>query len=286
MKRLEKVFLVLLMVFVIVWPWGERPWTWKVVMGAEISSPPLTAAQIIKRQKELYRVGLENEEEWDEMIIKDSNGVRERSSVSWIRFDPAGDDIQIVKILTPAQKKGVTVLIFRNLLKADEEWSFVPAFRKKRKEALNIYDNIAETDFTLFDLEQLTGGEDGIHSYKLLGEENFEGQPCWIIEAAPKNKKGNPYSKRIIRIRRDNFFLVGCEYFGKDGKLLKSQKNLQITRPSPMMHPDLWRMGVIWTKHLITGREITRRIKKRVFNLNLPDNFFTVENLERLGLQE
>lgn len=263
----KKFFAVLVFVFLFcVWPWWAN--------AAELTA----ADDIIKKQKELYRFGLHNEKEWDKVLIKDKTGTLNKKSVVWTLFNERGNDRQLVKMLEPPNEKGVTILINRNFLSADEQWVFIPQLRRVRRQVLSPKDNISGTDFSIEDLKQLTGLEDGTHFYKILGEN----EKIWIIEAIPTQKNGGPYSKRVIWIRKDNYFLIHCDYYGKNGGLLKRQKNLDIVE----VQPGLWRMGKIWTKNFQTGREITRTITERKFNQPLDKDFFTLPNLEREGGKE
>ncbi len=140
-------------------------------------------------------------------------------------------NIRDVGLLTWEQEEG----------KDDDQWLYLPASRQVKritggsKKEPFMGSDLAYEDFRPENLDA--------HEYKLLKEENIDGQDCWVVEAIPstaKEKKDSGYSKRIFWIRKDIYFSVKTEFYNRRNHLAKNgyYKELENIRG------EIWRMNL------------------------------------------
>ncbi len=103
--------------------------------------------------------------------------------------------------------------------KDDDQWIYLPALKKvKRMSSDSKSDYFMGSDFTYDDLGDRHPSDD-VH--KLLREETFEGNPCYVVESIPKDEE-YMYSRTITWIIKDKWIGLRKEFYDEDGDLLKT----------------------------------------------------------------
>ena len=103
--------------------------------------------------------------------------------------------------------------------KDDDQWIYLPALKKvKRMSSDSKSDYFMGSDFTYDDLGDRHPSDD-VH--KLLREETFEGNPCYVVESIPKDEE-YMYSGTITWIIKDKWIGLKKEFYDEDGDLLKT----------------------------------------------------------------
>jgi hypothetical protein len=128
------------------------------------------------------------------------------------------------------------------------------------------------TDFSFEDLEERDVNQ---YSYKMLGEESVGGQPCWKIEAVPKESKTSQYDRSVLWIRKDHYVWWQIENFN-DGQLIRRAK-----------YSDLENVQGIWTARTVEMADLKAnsrtvlRLEKPEYNVPMKDEQFTLQALRR-----
>jgi len=105
--------------------------------------------------------------------------------------------------------------------KDDDQWIYLPALKRvKRISSDSKSDYFMGSDFTYDDLGDRHPSDD-VH--KVLREELFEGNQCYVVESIPKDEE-YIYSKTITWIIKDKWIGVKKEFFDEDAELLKTLK--------------------------------------------------------------
>ena len=103
--------------------------------------------------------------------------------------------------------------------KDDDQWIYLPALKKVKRISSDSKSNyFMGSDFTYDDLGDRHPSDD-VH--KLLGEETFEGNPCYVVESIPKDEE-YMYSRTITWIIKDKWIGLKKEFYDEDGDLLKT----------------------------------------------------------------
>ena len=107
-------------------------------------------------------------------------------------------------------------------------------------------------------------------------EEQLDSNPCWVILLEAK-VKDVPYFRRRLWIDKNIFIVRKEEMYAKSGKLLKESNVLEVQN--------------IGSRHFPTKVEIVNKLRKNSktifimdnikFDVELPDNMLTLQNLQR-----
>ena len=78
------------------------------------------------------------------------------------------------------------------------------------------------TDLTFEDLDP----EEIDHfDYTVIREDKLDGQDCWVIQAVPADQeaeRSSGYSRRVLWIRKDIYFTLRIDFYGRRGSLIKT----------------------------------------------------------------
>jgi hypothetical protein len=110
-----------------------------------------------------------------------------------------------------------------------------------------------------------------------LGEEEVSGFPTWKLGLSPK-ASGAEWSKILLWVHREHYFVVRAEFYDKDGKLSRILTVPELvtdelgTRPALLQVEN--RAKESWGQVQILERSAAE----------LPDEYFVPENLGKLKL--
>ena len=157
--------------------------------------------------------------------------------------------------------------------KDDDIWLYLPAMKRVRRiTGSGKNDSFMGTDFTYEDMGSRSLSKD---DFSLRGEEAVDGEPCWVVEARPKDSR-DPWGRRVIRVRKDANIFAAVDYYDRQDRLLKT-----------LRMSSLHQVDGIWTAQRMEMTNVQDRhstvidISDIRFNVPLDDSLFTVPNLER-----
>ena len=132
------------------------------------------------------------------------------------------------------------------------------------------------SDFTYDDITDRGLNKD---NFTLIGEETVEGSECWKIDCLAKDSS-EKIPRHILWIRKDNYLMQKAEFYDQRGELQRV-----------LVCSDIKEEDGIWTIHKMVmtnvqnGHSSELEIKNVHYNIDLPDNLFTVSSIER-GLKK
>jgi Outer membrane lipoprotein-sorting protein len=239
-----------------------------------LSVLPLAAQDARQIVQESQRRGRANSERYEGVleVIAANNKV---STKSWTydRIGSYGDSKSIIRFTSPAEVKGVALLVVNHPDRSSDQWMWTPAIGRDRRIALQDRSTrFFGTDFSFEDLEERDVDQ---YDYRLTGEEPIDGAGCWRIEARPREGKSSQYTLTRMWIRKDNYVPVKYENFVKE----------QLVRR--LKESDIQKVQNIWTARLLDMTDLRRnsrtvlRIEKLQYNTPMKDDDFTVQALRR-----
>ncbi len=207
-------------------------------------------------------------------LISKRGKVRKRKILSYFK-DYGDSEKTVMAFLEPSDVKGVGYLAwgYDEIGKDDDTWLYLPALKKSRRiSGSSRNDDFMGSDFTYDDMGDREVEED---THTLKGEETLDGQKCWVVESVPK-EKDSAYSRKVVRIRQDNFMVVFVEYFDRQNRL---QKVLHLEDIKKI--DDIWTAGTMTMENVQNKHKTILRFEDIAYNIPVKDNFFTVATLER-----
>lgn len=185
------------------------------------------------------------------------------------RLGSHGQSKSVIRFMTPAEVKGVALLVVNHPDRASDQWMWTPAIERDRRIATQDRSTrFFGTDFSFEDLEERDVDQ---FDFALLGEDAIDGVACWKIESTPKQSKTSQYTKSVVWVRKDNYASARLESYIKD---------LAVRR---LNYTDVRNLQGIWTAHVMTmtdlkrGSHTTLTLEKVQYNVPLNDSDFTLQ---------
>jgi outer membrane lipoprotein-sorting protein len=246
-----------------------------LALPALASAQALTPKQIMDKVFETDAWGLGDAETTARATTKDARGAsRELAFSARSRRYDGYLTKSIVRFTAPADIAGTGFLQVQKKGGDDERFLFLPELKKSRRIAGASRSNaFMSTDFSYGDLDRRD-----MREAKALarGEETVSKYACYKLELVPLGE-GAVYRRMEIWVRKDNLVPLKTLMYNQAGVLVKT-----------LVTEEVKRIGSRWyiTRSLMTAHEDGRStqlvLDKITPRSDLPDDDFTVRNLEKL----
>lgn len=254
----------------------SSPFLFACLALAGLAGPALaqeSAEQIVRRTDKDHRA--KDERGVVDMVLVTKDGKKQRRSLEMLFLQGEGDDDKSrLRFMAPPNVAGLTLLTHEASGRSDDQWIYLPAFKKVKKIASSKRTNrFAQTDFTYEDLrtENFTA-----YTYTKQGSEKVRDKDCFVIEATPKEPATSGYSKRHIYIEKARYLTFKTVFFDQKGRKLKTLESRGYEQVDGKWRPKM----SVMTDHQ-RGSKTAWRFTERKLNAGLPDTKFTVTALER-----
>jgi outer membrane lipoprotein-sorting protein len=190
---------------------------------------------------------------------------------------------RIVKTMTSYGQGDNGLVIFTNprdrgtkfLKRGDDLWMFFPDAEDLVKISGHMLNQgIMGSDFSYQDImeaDKLTE----LYQFELVGEEEFDGRPCYVLEGTAVPGKEVSYYRRKTWIDQERFVGLKEELYARSGRLLKVATVTRVEKIEDRWYP----MEVVMEDKLRKDTRTEFIIKKIEFNPEIPEGTFTLENL-------
>ena len=234
------------------------------VFNVNLFAQNISAMEILKNVDTVVNAP-KDMHQFSRMILIDKDGdekVRESEMYQ------KGDEMRLVRFLSPADQKGIGFLSLPN----DVMYLYLPAFRKIRMIASHVKNtNFAGTDFSYDDMSSFKYSKE--YDPQLLET----GDNVYVLELTPKPDVEKDYSKLVVQVRKDNFYPVKIDHYDKGGNLWKV-----MVREKLIKKDDYWialEMEMKDLKKLHSTKMITDKIE---LDTGLTNKTFTKRNLKKI----
>jgi hypothetical protein len=189
------------------------------------------------------------------------------------RIGSFGDSKSVLRFIEPPEVKGVSLLIHNHKDRSSDQWMWTPELQRDRRIALQDRSTrFFGTDFSFEDLEERDVDQ---FDFKLLGEEQIDGQACWKLESKPRQTKTSQYTHSYLWVRKDLFLFV----------LVEGYKGSEMMRR--IAYRDYENVKGLWTAKTMEvfdskrNSRTTLKLDKLEYNLPMKDEDFTLQALRR-----
>lgn len=189
------------------------------------------------------------------------------------RLGSHGTSRMVLRFNTPAEVKGVALLVVNHPDRASDQWMWTPAIERDRRIALQDRSTrFFGTDFSFEDLEERDVDQ---YDYSLLGDDTVDTAVCWKIQSIPKQARSSQYTRAIVWIRKDNYTIARVENYSKDRVVRR------------LNYTDIQNVQGIWTARQLEMTDLTRNSRTRLtldklqYNAPMKDEDFTLPALQR-----
>ncbi len=160
--------------------------------------------------------------------------------------------------------------------KEDDQWIYLPALKKiKRISSDSKGDYFMGSDFTYDDLGDRKPTQD---RHKILREEKYRGEDCYVIESIPKDPD-YMYSKTITWVAKGKWIGLKREFYDEDGEYLKT-----LTVDKYEKIKGYWILTKVTMDNVQKHHKTIMELKDVKINVGIPARMFT-ERMMKRGLQ-
>ena len=223
----------------------------------------LTAVQILGKADDVINAP-QDQDLKIKLILIDKKGKEKVREMSMLQ---KGSDKRLVKFLSPADQKGIAFLS----LPDDVMYLYMPAFKKIRRIASHVKNTkFAGTDFTYEDMEAVQYSDKYIPQFIKIEDNHF------LLQLKPKEGIKTDYSKLIMWVSEDNFYITKIEHYNKGERLFKIMTRDNIEKIGEYWIAKESVMQDLKSKH--TTKMIIEEVK---FDSEFSNEIFTKRNLEK-----
>ena len=238
------------------------------------SSTPQAADDSRRIMEEAQRRSTSKSERYEGLLQSfDSNGKNSEKRWTLERLGAYGKSKSVIRFTSPAEVKGVTLLVVNHPDRASDQWMWTPAIERDRRIALQDRSTrFFGTDFSFEDLEERDVDQ---YDYALLGQDSIDNAPCWKIQSVAKEAKSSQYTKSIVWVRQDHYAIARIESYVKADVVRR------------LNYSKIDDIQGIWTAREMTMTDLRRgsltrlALDKVEYNLPLKDEDFTLQAIRR-----
>lgn len=197
-------------------------------------------------------------------------------SVRKLVSEETQDFYSLVRVLEPVYDKGVGLLYYEyyDTKKENDNWMYLPSVDKVRRMVSTTNDNDDSGNFlgTEFCTEDMQIRKIDDYTSKLIGEDTYDGNPVWIVEMIPTEKRSkiSKYGKVIAWIDKEKYHSIKEELYDHKGNLYKQH-----------IYKDFELVDNIWTPrnsimiNLKNNRVTTNEVQYVGHNFPMENEFFS-----------
>lgn len=188
-------------------------------------------------------------------------------------------------IISPIADKGTNMLVWKKADQDDNDfWLYLPALGKvKRIASSNEGGETGSVFGTEFSIEDVSPRKTKDYSYKLLGENTFNGRPVWIIQSTPTEARSKKtyYSKVISYVDKERYVILKDELYNRTGILFKQLITKKVDKVD-----GVWIVTKSAMINLLSRRITNYDVLSIDFNLEIDDEFFTQRAMSDFAYRE
>ncbi|MCP3942356.1 MAG: outer membrane lipoprotein-sorting protein [Desulfobacteraceae bacterium] len=197
------------------------------------------------------------------------------------------DHKSISIILEPKRDRGISFLQYdyEEVGKDTDQWMYLTALGKvKRLVAGNDSEPKTGSFFgSEFNYEDMESYNIDDYTYKILGDEQYKNNDCWVIEATPVLRKAikSNYSREMMWVDKKRDLILKIVLFNRNGKKFKKiyYSNIEVIE------------GILVPRKIVVNNIIAKRRTIMVYekiSLNRPveDSYLTQRTMTDKGFRE
>lgn len=174
----------------------------------------------IAEEAERHHEGFEDCTAELRMILRNRQGQTSERELR-VRTLEADDDgsMSLCIFDRPMDVKGTILLTHTHRTDDDDQWLFLPAVKRvKRIAASNKSGSFMGSEFSYEDIATQHLEK---YTYKWLGEENYDGYDCHVIERRPVDRANSGYTRQVAWIDKQEYRTLKVDYYDRKDSLLK-----------------------------------------------------------------
>ena len=199
-----------------------------IVIASALHSPPLAAEDPLVRGEAIAREWDLRDRGWGDasaslkMVLENRQGKTTERKMRIFFLESPGEedgDKSLVVFDTPRDVSGTALLSYSHILKADDQWLYLPALKRvKRISSSNKSGPFVGSEFAY---EDISSQELKKYEYRWLRDESCGELECFVVEQRPLYENSG-YTRLIAWYDKDEYRLQRIDYYDRKNALLKT----------------------------------------------------------------
>lgn len=233
----------------------------------------LTGSDVIQK---VYDRPTGNDQEGElTMTLINSRGDQRVRRIKQFVKDFGAEEKKIMFFMSPTDVRNTSFMnwSYDEAGRDDDQWIYLPALKKvKRISSDSKSDYFMGSDFTYDDLGDRHPSED---DHKLLREEKFNGEDCYVVESIPKEKE-YMYSRTVTWIIKDKWIGLKKEFYDEDEDFLKT-----LTVKKYEKIKDYWIILHSQMHNILKDHTTDMQLENLQVDIGIPGSTFTDRMMKR-----
>jgi len=217
-------------------------------------------------------------------LIDTKGRTRDRHMHMVQKDDASGREDVFMSFHSPSDVRGVSFMMRLHpevTGKPDDQWLYLPAFRKTRRIGSN--DQRGMFMGSTFNYSDLTKIKVSDYDSKIIGEERIKDRDTWVVERTPSsqeviNKTG--YYKQKLWIDKERFIVLKYDYFDAKGIIFKTQETLKVEEIQ-----NIWTITQSSMFNTVTGKKSEMIFEDLKYDIDLDGSTFSTRTMKK-GLKK
>ncbi|MBB3061945.1 outer membrane lipoprotein-sorting protein [Microbulbifer rhizosphaerae] len=246
-----------------------------LALSTQAQSDPVQRGLEIARERKARDSGWVTSEVHYRMTLRNVAGDTSAREIVTRTLEVTGDgDKSLTLFKQPADVRGTAFLNYAHIDTPDDQWLFLPALQRvKRIASRNKSGPFMGSEFAY---EDLSSFEVEKYVFRLVGEETFAGQRCFVVESIP-NYEFSGYKRRVSWIDQSHYRLLKTEYYDRKDSLLKT-----LSLSDYQWHGEhFWRAHTLEMVNHQTGKSTQMLVQQLKLDAGLSERDFKKSALKR-----
>ena len=126
-------------------------------------------------------------------------------------------------------------------------------------------------------MQELADGQTEKYSFRLVGEESFEGKPAYRIEGKLKDGMESKFPRLVLVISRENYAALVAEFYDNQNQLIR-----RVTIDNIAEHNGHWTRMRWVVDNLARQKKISFETIKIAYDVQLNDATFSRDHLKQI----
>lgn len=233
-------------------------------------------AVAIAKERKARDIGWGTNEAKVLMLLKNSQGKEATRQLEVKSLEVVDDGDKALTIFeSPGDVKGTAFLSFSHALEADEQWIFLPAL--KRVKRISSQSKSGPFVGSEFAFEDMTSYEVEKFSYTFLGEDEVNGEACFVLKQVPEYEFSG-YSYQKVWIDKSHYRVQKIEFYDRKESLLKT---LYLSEYKQYKN-KFWRPMKSVMRNVQTKKSTALITEEMTFDTDLDESDFNKNSLKRV----
>lgn len=239
-----------------------------IALSANLNGQEPTAKQIIEKADDKFSGEKSSVSEMSMTIVR-PGWERTVEFKSWTE----GSEKSLTLITAPASEKGQSFL-----KRGNEMWSWNPSISRLIKLPPSMMSQgWMGSDYTNDDILKESSIVNDYH-HEIVGEETLDGRLCYKIRLEAKENAAVIWGHQVRWIDKEEFLLLKAEMYDVEGYLIRTELAGDVQMMDGRRIPT--RIELIPEEE--EGHKTILKIREIRFNVEIPDSFFSQQNMKRV----